>query len=331
MVSMAFEAGMRRRQFLKAIAGAVAWPATVHGQQPRKALRVGTANAQPRTAPQWVAFVQRMAELGYREGENFIYDHVQIPDPQAWESAYREVVARKPDVVVAAGPEASLKAALAAANVLPVVMLAVDYDPLAKGYVHSLARPSGGVTGVYLQNVELAGKRMELVKQAFPDVTAMTVLWDRLSADHWAVLQEVAPRSGIQLSGIELREQPYDYERAVATAASAGRFLYAEGSPFFFRDRAMLADIAIRHRVALISEVRELVAAGYLMSYGPSLTAMFALAANYVDRLARGAKPAELPVEQPTKFELVVNLKTAKAIGIELSATLLARVDEVIE
>jgi putative ABC transport system substrate-binding protein len=302
-----------------------------HAQQAAKPLRVGTANAQPRTAPQWIAFVQRMAELGYREGENFVYDHVQIPNPDAWEAAYREVVARKPDVILAGGPERSLKAALAAADDLPVVMLAVDYNPLAKGYLRSLSRPSGQVTGVYFQNVELLGKRLELVKQAFPDVTAMTVFWDKLSTDHWTAVQAMAPQFRIELKGFEFNTRPYEYELAIAKAAAAGNFLYAGGSPFFFLDRVSLADLAIKRRMLMICELREHVVAGGLISYGPSLTAMFALAANYVDRIGKGAKPAELPVEQPTKFELLANLKTAKAIGVDLPAALLARADEVIE
>jgi putative tryptophan/tyrosine transport system substrate-binding protein len=328
---VAANAGMRRRQFLGAIAGVAAWPFAGHAQQATRALRVATANAQPRTAPQWVAFVQRMAELGYREGENLIYDHVQIQNTAGWEAGYRAIVAQKPDIVLAAGPESSLKAALAAADGLPVVMIAVDYDPLAKGYVQSLSRPSGNTTGVYFQNVELVGKRLELLKQAFPNVAAMTVFWDKSSADHWAALQAVAPRFGVQMNGIEFTERPYDYERAMAGAAAGGNFFYAGGSPFFFLDRVRLAELAIKHRMAMACELREQVVAGGLISYGPSLTAMFALAARYVDRIAKGAKPADLPVEQPTKFELVTNLKTAKAIGIDLPAVLLTRADEVIE
>ena len=138
-------------------------------QQAPKTLRVGTANVQPRTAPQWVAFIQRMAELGYREGDNFIYDHIQIPNADAWEASYRTIVAQKPDIVLGSGPERSLHAALAAADGLPVVMIAVDYDPVVKGYVRSLSRPSGNVTGVYFQNVELVGKRLALVKETFPE------------------------------------------------------------------------------------------------------------------------------------------------------------------
>jgi putative ABC transport system substrate-binding protein len=133
------------------------------------------------------------------------------------------------------------------------------------------------------------------------------------------------------LNGNEFREQPYDYDRAFAEAAASGNFFYAGGSPFFFLDRARLAQLAIKHRMFTIGELREHVIAGSLMSYGPSLTAMFARAADYVDRIAKGAKPADLPVEQPTKFELVINLKTAKALGIELPASVMARADEVIE
>src|SRR6201994_1804689 len=322
---------MRRRQFLETIGGAMAWPIAARAQQTTKPLHVGTANVQPRTAPQWVAFVQRMAELGYREGENFIYDDIQIPDADAWETSYRAIVAKKPDIVLAAGPERSLKAGLAAADALPVVMIAVDYDPLAKGYVRSLSRPSGNVTGVYFQNVELVGKRLEIAKEGFPQVMTITVFWDKASADHWAALQAVAPRSGIEVTGVEFRERPYDYDRALIDAAARGNFFYAGGSPFFFLDRSRLAALAIKHRMASIGELREHIMAGGLMSYGPSLTAMFALAANYVDRIAKGAKPADLPVEQPTKFELIVNLKTAKALGLEFPPSLVARADEVIE
>jgi putative ABC transport system substrate-binding protein len=323
---------VRRREFVTLLGGvAVAWPLAVRAQQ-SVMLRVGTANVQPRWAPQWVAFERRMAELGYLEGKNFTFDHIQIPSTEAWESSYREAVARKADIIVAAGPELSLKSALAAADKLPVVMIAVDYDPIALGYVTSLARPTGNVTGVYFQSTELVGKRLQLLKDAFPDMTTMTVFWDRPSADHWAALQAVAPQLGVRLTDVEFREQPYDYDRAIAEVAPANRkFLLAVGSPFFFLDRARLADFALRHRMVSMVNTREAVTAGSLMSYGSSLTGMFELAANYVDRIAKGAKPSDLPIQQPTKFELVINLKTAKALGLDVPPTLLALADEVIE
>jgi putative tryptophan/tyrosine transport system substrate-binding protein len=324
---------MRRRDFIKVIGGAAsAWPIAARAQQSVKMLRVGTANAQPRSAPQWVAFEQRMAELGYLEGKNFTYDHVQIPSTEAWEAGYREVVARKADIIVAAGPELSLKSALAAADKLPVVMIAVDYDPITRGYGTSLARPTRNVTGVYFQNTELASKNLQLMKDAFPDMATLTVFWDRLAADYWAALRAVAPQLGVQLAGVEFRERPYDYERAIAEVAPDNRkFLLAQASPFFFLDRVRLAEFALQHRMVSMSSNREAVAAGTLMSYGASLTGMFALAANYVDRIAKGAKPSDLPIQQPTRFELVINLRTAKMLGLTIPPSVLAIVDEVIE
>ena len=226
----------------------------------------------------------------------------------------------------------SLKSALAATDKLPIVMIAVDYDPIARGYVSNLARPTGNITGVYFQSTELMGKRLQLLKEAFPDMAAATMFWDRASADHWAAAQVVAPQFGVRLTGVEFRERPYDYDKAIAGVAPGNRtFLIAVASPFFFLDRARLADFAFRHRAVLLTSTREAVVAGSLMSYGPSLTGMFALAANYVDRIAKGAKPRDLPIEQPIKFELVANLKMAKALGLSIPPSILIRADEVIE
>jgi putative tryptophan/tyrosine transport system substrate-binding protein len=323
---------MRRRELIRLFGGsAVMWPLVARAQQ-SVMLRVGTANVQPRSAPQWVAFERRMAELGYVAGKNFTFDYIQIPGTEAWESSYREIVARKADIIVAAGPEHSLKSALAAADKLPVVMIAVDYDPVSRGYTTSLARPTGNVTGVYFQNTELAGKHLQMLKEAFPDAATATVCWDGPSADYWSAMQAAAPGLGLRLTRVEFRERPYDYERAIAEVAPGNRkFIFAVASPFFFLDRARLAELALQHGMALIGAAREQVAAGGLMSYGASLTGMFALAANYVDRIAKGAKPSDLPIQQPTKFELVINLQTAKALGLDVPPSILARADEVIE
>lgn len=324
---------MRRREFLALIGGAAAsWPMPARTQSAPGMLRIGTANLQPRSAPQWIAFQNRMAELGYVEGKNFIYDHIQVPNEQAWVQAYRDVVARKPDILVAAGPEPSLRSALAVSGKLPVVMIAVDYDPIARGHITSLARPANNITGTYFQLTELAGKHLQLMKEAFPDFKAATVLLDFATSDYWAALQSAAPQLGVRLIGAELGQPPYDYERAIADAAPEYRkFLVAMASPFFFRDRARLAELALRSRMATIAQARALVTAGCLMSYGPDLDAMFALAANYAARIAKGASPIDLPVEQPTKFDLAINLKTARALGLDVPPTLLARADEVIE
>jgi len=325
---------MRRRAFISLLGGAVAgWPLAVRAQQPaKKILRVGTVSAVQQSSPQWAAFMRRMAELGYEEGKNFVFDFVPAANEEEYETGYRPLAAREPDIILATGPEIALKSALAATRTLPIVMIAIDYDPFTRGYVTNLARPSGNVTGVFFQQIELAAKRIQLVRDAFPDISAATTFWDRLSADQWQAAQRAAATLGLRLSGIELREPPYDYERALHEAPPDHRgMIIVATSPFFFRDRARIADLAFRHRIASMFVFREWVEAGGLLSYGPSLIAQFVRVAEFVDRIARGAKPADLPIEQPTKFELVVNLKTARAIGIGLSTAILLRADEVIE
>jgi putative tryptophan/tyrosine transport system substrate-binding protein len=324
---------MRRRAFITLLGGAAAvWPLVVRAQQPTKILKVGTVAGTPKSSPQWVAFERRMVELGYQEGRNFSFDFLQAASADEYEGLYPKLVAHEPDVILAIGPEIALKSAMAATRTLPIVMIAIDYDPFARGYVTSLARPSGNVTGVFFQQIELAAKRIQLIKDGFPDRVAATMFWDKLSADQWEAARSTAAMLGLQLFGIELREPPYDYEAALDQAPLDHRgMLIVPSSPFLFHDRARLAEFALRHRVLSMFVFREWVDAGGLFCYGPSITALFGRVAEFVDRIARGAKPADLPIEQPTKFEMVVNLKTAKAIGIELPTAILLRADEVIE
>ena len=324
---------MKRREFLALLGSTAVWHRPARAQQPAKTvLRVGTVSALQRSSPQWVAFMRRMAELGYEEGKTFTFDFVQAGNEEEYERGYRILAARELDIILATGPELALKSAIAATRILPIVMIAIDYDPFARGYVTSLARPSGNVTGVFFQQTELTVKRVQLVRDAFPDVSAATMFWDRLSADQWQAAQNAATTVGLRLFGIELRAPPYDYERALLDAPPDHRgMLIVATSPFFFRDRAQIADFAFRQRIASVFVFREWVDAGGLLSYGPSLVAQFVRVAEFVDRIAHGAKPADLPIEQPTKFELVINLKTAKAIGIAPSTAILLRADEVIE
>jgi putative ABC transport system substrate-binding protein len=323
---------MRRRDFIAGFAGAATLPLSALAQQLPRELRVATVAGTPRSSPQWVAFVRRMAELGYQEGGNFSFEFAQAASPQEFEPGYRKLVATAPDVILAIGPEIGLKSALAVTRTLPVVMIAIDYDPIARGYVTSLARPSGNVTGVAFQQIELAAKRIQLIKDAFADRTAATMLWDQLSADQWDAARRAATSLDLQLFGIELRELPYDYDAALAQTPAGHRdVLIVATSPVFFRDRARLADLALRHRIPSMFVFREFVDAGGLLCYGPSITVLFERVAEFVDRIARGARPGDLPIELPTKFEMVVNLKTAKAIGLEVPPSLLVRADEVIE
>ena len=201
---------IRRREFIVTLGGAAAWPLAARAQQPAKMLRVGTVAGTPKSSPQWVAFERRMSELGYLEGKNFSFDYLQAANADEYEIGYRKLAARAPDVILAIGPEIGLKSALAATRTLPIVMIAIDYDPLARGYVTSLARPSGNVTGVVFQQVELAAKRIQLIKDGFPDRPTASMFWDQFSADQWEAARSTAAMLSLQLFGIELREWPYD-------------------------------------------------------------------------------------------------------------------------
>jgi putative tryptophan/tyrosine transport system substrate-binding protein len=324
---------MKRREFITLIGGAAALPLASRAQQAGKMLRVGTASTQPRSSSSlWKAFEQRMAELGYREGTNYTFDYLNVPKAEEYEASFRKLAARDADIMVASGPEISLKSALASSDTKPIVMVAVDYDPLALGYVTSLARPTGNVTGLFLQQIELMAKRLQLLKSAFPDRRALTVFWDRTCLDQWKAVEREAAKLGLRLEGIDLGNPPFDYDKTLARAKSEYRgTIFVLASGFFLRDRERLADFALRNRLVSMFCFREIVDAGGLMSYGPSFPVMYRRAAEYVDRIARGAKPSDLPIEQPTKFDLVINLKTAKTLGFAIPPFLLATADEVIE
>jgi putative ABC transport system substrate-binding protein len=320
-----------RRKFIAAFGSAAAWPLVVRAQQPAMT-RVGIVTIQPRTASMYAAFDQRLRELGYVEGQNLALDYVN-PERQAGGNAgaIEELLRWKVDIILVTY-QSTLKAALEAGVTVPIVMVAVDYDPLALGYVKSLARPGGNVTGLYLQQLDLAKKRVELLTQALPSVHAATVFWDSVSQDQWKATSSAAAGFGLQLAGVELRDQPYDYEKALAQAPPDNRgVVIFPTSPVFFRDRQRIAEFALRHKIASVFGFREWVDAGGLFSYGVIFPSMYRRAAELVDTIAKGAKVADLPVEQPTKFELVLNMKTADAIGVAISPAILVRADEVIE
>ena len=234
--------------------------------------------------------------------------------------------------MMATGPEENLRAAIAAAGPRPIVMIAIDFDPFVRGYVKSLARPSGNITGLFFQQLDLAVKRAQLLRDAFPALSGATVFWDQVSADQWQTLKRAGAALAMHLSGIEFHERPFDYEQALTQAAPEDRAaLLVMASPQFALDRRPLAEFALQHRMLSAFYTREYVDMGGFFSYGVSFTGMFRHAADYVDRIARGAKPDDLPIEQPTKYELVINLKTAKALGITVPQTMLVAADEVIE
>ena len=274
-----------------------------------------------------------MRELGYIEGKNFLLDYIDLQGrADRYRPAMQELADRKVDIIVAIGPEESLKSAIAATQTIPIVMVAIDYDPLALGYVSSIARPTGNITGFFLQQIELAAKRVQLVQDAFPALRSATVFWDKQSADQWRATQDAAAQLGLDIAGVELRDYPYDYERALEQAPPGHRsFLIVMTSSLFARDIERLVRFTRQKRIASMFVFREYVDQGALMSYGPNRVVLSRRTADYVNRIARGAKPSDLPIEQPTRFELVINLKTAKLFGIEFSHAALIRADEVIE
>jgi len=294
--------------------------------------RVGIVTIQSPTSPPYVAFSQRLRELGYAEGQNLRLDFVNpAQQPGGNAGAVQELIRRKVNIVLAIY-QPTMAAVIAAAPSMPVVMIAIDYDPLAFGYIESLARPGRETTGLYLQQLDLAKKRVELLTQAFPNVHAATVFWDTASEDQWKATRSAAPEFGLRLADVRLHDQPYDYDKALAEAPSDSRSVVIfPTSPVFYRDRQRLTEFAVRNKVATVFGFREWVDAGGLLSYGVDFPSMFRRAAEFVDMIAKGAKPGDLPVEQPTKFELVLNLKTAKAMGITISPPILVRADEVIE
>jgi putative tryptophan/tyrosine transport system substrate-binding protein len=324
---------MKRRAFLCGVIACAMAICDLRAQPAASILRIVVISMNPPTAPFWVAFIQRLHELGYREGETLLVEFLDgRQQPNRLVDILREKLRNKVNVIVASGPEVILKTAMAAANTTPIVMVAVDYDPLSRGYIRSLARPRGNITGLYLQQIELAIKRLQLIEEVFPKLQSATVLWDEFSFDQWQAVKAAAEKLGIRTTGIKLDEQPYNYEKAFADSPTEGdRLLIPMGSPIFFRDRERLADFAVKHGMSTIFPFRGWVDAGGLMSYGANLEGMFQRVAEYVDRIAKGASPGDLPVEQPTKFELVINLKTAKALGVLIPANLLALADEVIE
>jgi putative ABC transport system substrate-binding protein len=317
--------------------GLFAVPRLGTAQRPEKVVRVGLLSSSfpaPRSTAFFEAFWEELHQFGYVEGQNLAIEFRTGEGQVERLPALAAELARLPvDVLVAPGPEATLQAARQATSTIPIVMVAIDYDPMARGYVAGLPRPGGNITGVFLQQLELTGKRLELLKEAVPQMQRVAVLWDAFSADQFRVAAEAARGFGVQGLSLELHPPPpYDFARAFS-AAVQGRAdaLFALSSPIFQRDRSQLTALALTHRLPSIFGTRELAEAGGLLGYGANLVDMYRRAAYYVDRILQGVKPADLPVEQPRKFELTINLKTAQALGITIPPTLLLLADKVIE
>jgi putative ABC transport system substrate-binding protein len=221
---------------------------------------------------------------------------------------------------------------MGASGFVPVVMIAINFDPLARGYITNLARPGGNITGLVFQQLELAQKQVEFLTQAFPDRTRLAMLFDSQSADQFGAAERAAKALNLQVRALRLENPPYDVDAAFRAAVSGGaQMMLVLSSPLFLPQRTRIAELAKLQRLPSMFIAKHWTEAGGLMSYGADFPLMYRRAADYVTKILKGAKPADLPVEQATKFELIVNLKTAKAIGIELPTGVLLRADEVIE
>ena len=312
------------------LVGLVAGTAANADEPPTRIFRIGIVAGTPRSSPERVAFEARLHELGYVEGRNLTIDFFHEDDLDRLVAAVGEMTRRHVDVLLIGGQDELIKAAVTTARSVPVVTTAVDSDPMAKGYIASLSHPGGNLTGVVFQQLELMVKRLDLLTQAIPRIARIVLLYDVAGVDQAEAAKRSAAALGIPLEAIELRNPPYDYERALAgTDGARGDALMNTSSPF--GRGAPGAEAALRHRLPSIGTNRRSAELGYLMSYGPDTSDMFRLAADYVDKILKGARPADLPVQQPTKFELIVNLKTAKALGLTILPTILGRADEVIE
>jgi putative ABC transport system substrate-binding protein len=322
-----------RRKFMAVLGGAAGtWPLVARAQQTARVLRVGFVGVQPRDAAIYVAFRKRMGELGYREDRYFTFEYIQAPSIDAYDASFRELAARKLDIMMAAGNEPALRAARAAAGTVPIVFLAIDFDPVERGYVASFVRPGGNITGIFVHPLELAAKRIELVREAFPQTRQLGLIWDASSRDQTEAAAVAAKSLGFEPRRIEVTGQPPDYAAAFGQMADVpGEPIVIPAGPIFLRDRTTIGRLLLERRIPSISAFREIVEAGAVMSYGIDLVGLFRDVAGVVDQIAKGAKPAELPIVQSSRFYLAVNLKSATALGITLPLALTARADEVIE
>jgi putative ABC transport system substrate-binding protein len=294
-------------------------------------LRVGYSGILPREAPHYAAFEKRMAELGYQQGRNFTFEYIQAPSIEAYEPIYREL-AGNVDILLAAGNEPALRAARSAAGATPIVFIAVDFDPVEKGYVESLAHPGSNLTGIFVSQLELAKKRVELLREALPKARRIGLLWDAASREQAVAAAGVAAKLGFEPRLLELIGQPPDYVAAlVAMDGSSAEPVMIPASPLVLRDRATIAHLLRERGTPSICAFREVMEAGALMSYGVNLVDVFRDVAVFVDQVARGSKAGDLPMRAPSHFHLAFNLRTAKALDLEISPMLLARADEVIE
>jgi putative ABC transport system substrate-binding protein len=327
---------MTRREMITLLAGAAAWPLAARAQQPDRVRRIGVlsagaddASGQART----MAFLNRLQLLGWTDGRNVRIENRRGLGNDANMRLYAaELVALAPDIILVFGT-AAMAPMLQATRTIPIVFANVA-DPVGAGFVESLARPGGNATGFMQFEYSLAGKWPELLREIAPGVKRAAVLRDAAISSgigQFAVIQAVAPSLGIEVNPINVLDAN-EIERSIAAFArfpNGGLIVTASGLSSVHRD--LIAKLAAQHKLPAVYPFPYISALGGLIAYGPDLAEQYRRAADYADRILKGAKPSDLPVQVPTKYELTINLKTAKALGLDVPATLLARADEVIE
>jgi putative ABC transport system substrate-binding protein len=329
---------MQRREFIVLLGGtAAAWPQAARAQQTERMRRIGVLMSDAANDPEGQArvtvFVQALQQLGWTDGRNMRIDvRWGAVDADRYRKYAEELVALAPDVILATS-SAALGTLQRATRTVPIVFAAVA-DPVGAGYVDSLARPGGNASGFALFEYGIAGKWLELLKQIAPALTRAAVMRDptvSLGIGQWAVIQAMAPSTGVDLSLVNMRDASEIERDITAFARSSNGGLIVTASPLASQHRELIIRLAADLKVPAVYFERYFVTGGGLISYGPHMIDQYQRAASYVDRILKGEKPADLPVQAPTKYELAINLKTAKALGLTVPPTLLARADEVIE
>jgi putative ABC transport system substrate-binding protein len=328
---------LKRREFIALVGGAAAWPLAALAQQPEQIRRIGSLGQLPETDPELrkrlAAFVQTLQKLGWRAGQNIRIDYRYALGKADNARRYAaELIELAPDVILAEGGS-STGPLLEATRTVPIVFVFAP-DPVGAGFVESLARPGGNATGFSQAEYATSGKWLEMLKEVAPRVTRVAVLRDLALASgtgQFGAIQGAAASLGVEVSPINMRDAG-EIERGIAAfALKSSVGLIVTGSPMGPIHRDLIVALAGRHQLPAVYPERLFVAGGGLISYGPDFVDQYRRAAGYVDRILKGEKPADLPVQQPTKFELAINLKTAKSLGLIVPDKLLALADEVIE
>jgi putative ABC transport system substrate-binding protein len=328
---------MKRRRFIALLGGATAWPIAARAQQPERVRRIGVLLASDENDPEWqrrtAIFVKDLQNLGWKEGDNLVIDFRSAGNNSDRIRLYAtELVGLKPDVIWTSGG-LTLLSLKRATRTIPIVFNTV-YDPVGSGYVASLAQPGGNITGFTLGEFSMGGKMLEVLKELAPQVGRVAVILNLeqpAQVAMWRAIESMAASSGVRLTATDVQDSADIGSAIEAFAREPNGGLIVLPSPITINHRELIIALAARHRLPAIYGFRVFVASGGLVSYGADPYDQSRQSAVYVDRILKGAKPGDLPVQQPTKFDLVINVKTAKALGLNISSTLLARADEVIE